>query len=172
MGYTDTHMPVMRKEVMHYLNLKKGDLIFEGTLGGAGHTVEIIKAIAPTGRVIGVDLDSQAISTAARNLEAKGLLKFITIVNDNFSNIKNILKENSLQFINGFLLDLGLSSMQISESGRGFSYLKNEKLDMRFKGETGIKASEILNEYSEGQLSNIFYKYGEEKWSGRIAKIL
>ncbi|OQA21727.1 MAG: Ribosomal RNA small subunit methyltransferase H [Actinobacteria bacterium ADurb.Bin346] len=170
MGYTDTHIPVMRKEVMHYLNLKKGDLIFEGTLGGAGHTVEIIKAIAPTGRVIGVDLDSQAISTAARNLEAKGLLKFITIVNDNFSNIKNILRENSLQFINGFLLDLGLSSMQISESGRGFSYLKNEKLDMRFKGETGIKASEILNEYSEGQLSNIFYKYGEEKWSGRIAK--
>ncbi len=170
MEYKDLHIPVMRKEVMHYLNLKKGDIVFEGTLGGAGHTVEIIKAIAPTGKLIGVDLDSQAISTAARKIKNAGLSEYAILKNDNFTNIKNILRESSVKSINGFLLDLGLSSMQIDESGRGFSYLKNEQLDMRFKSSEGIKASDILNEYPEEQLREIFYKYGEEKWSARIAK--
>ena len=169
MEYRDIHIPVMRKEVMYYLNLRKGDIVFEGTLGGAGHTVEIIKAIAPTGKVIGVDLDSQATSTATRNLKDKGLIDYIEIVNDNFSNVTDILRAHSVKRLNGFLLDLGLSSMQIEMSGRGFSYLKNENLDMRFNTKEGISASDIINEYPEELLKDIFYKYGEERWSGRIA---
>jgi 16S rRNA (cytosine1402-N4)-methyltransferase len=170
MKYKDVHIPVMGKEVMQYLDLKKGDIVFEGTLGGAGHTVEIIKAIAPTGKVIGVELDSQATSTAARNLKNQGLIDYIEIVNDNFSNVSNILRANSIKKINGFLLDLGLSSIQIELSGRGFSYLRDENIDMRFNPEEGISASDILNEYPEETLRDIFYKYGEEKWSGRIAQ--
>ncbi len=170
MEYNDIHVPVLGKEVVDYLNLKPGDIIFEGTLGGAGHTVEIIKAIAPTGKVIGVELDSQAISTATRNLKSKGLLDNVLIVNDNFSNITEILKNFSITKINGFLLDLGLSSMQIEMSERGFSYLKNETLDMRFDPAETIKASDIINEYSEEELKGIFYKFGEERWSKLIAR--
>jgi 16S rRNA (cytosine1402-N4)-methyltransferase len=170
MEYKDIHIPVLGKEVVSYLNLKPGDTVFEGTLGGAGHTVEIIKAIAPTGKVIGVELDSQAISTATINLKESGLLDSVLIINDNFSNVTKILKELSLKKINGFLLDLGLSSMQIEMSERGFSYLKNEDLDMRFDLNETIKASDIINEYSEEELKNIFFKFGEERWSGNIAK--
>jgi 16S rRNA (cytosine1402-N4)-methyltransferase len=169
MEYKDIHIPVLGREVVNYLNLKPGDTVFEGTLGGAGHTVEIIKAIAPTGKVIGVELDSQAISTATINLKANGLLDSVLIVNDNFSNVTEILKKLSIGKINGFLLDLGLSSMQIEMSERGFSYLKNEELDMRFNLDETIKASDIINEYSEEELKDIFFKYGEERWSGRIA---
>jgi 16S rRNA (cytosine1402-N4)-methyltransferase len=170
MEYKDIHIPVLGREVVNYLNLKPGDTVFEGTLGGAGHTVEIIKAIAPTGKVIGVELDSQAISTATINLKENGLLDSVLIVNDNFSNVTEILKKLSIDKINGFLLDLGLSSMQIEMSERGFSYLKNEDLDMRFDLSETIKASDIINEYSEEELKNIFFKFGEERWSGNIAR--
>jgi 16S rRNA (cytosine1402-N4)-methyltransferase len=170
MEYKDIHIPVLGREVINYLNLKPGDIVFEGTLGGAGHTVEIIKAIAPTGKVIGVELDSQAISTATINLKSKGLLDSVSIVNDNFSNVKEILKKLSIGKVNGFLLDLGLSSMQIEMSERGFSYLKNEELDMRFDLAESIKASDIINEYSEEELKDIFYRFGEERWSGHIAR--
>jgi len=164
------HLPVLRKEVVYYLNLKKGDIVFDGTLGGAGHTVEIIKAIAPTGKVIGADLDSQALSTATRNLKSLGLTDYVEIVNDNFSNVTEILKKLEISYLDGFFLDLGLSSIQIDISGRGFSYLKNQKLDMRFSEKTKLNAEYILNNYSEEDLSDIFYRYGEERWSARIAR--
>jgi S-adenosyl-methyltransferase MraW len=170
MEYKDIHIAVLGKEVVDYLNLKPGDTVFDGTLGGAGHTVEIIKAIAPTGKVIGVELDSQAISTATRNLKSKGLADSVLIVNDNFSNVAEILEKLSIKKINGFLLDLGISSMQIEMSERGFSYLKNEMLDMRFDLTGTIKASDIVNEYTEEELRDIFYKYGQERWSGLIAR--
>lgn len=169
MNYENIHKPVLVKEVISYLNLKKGDVIFDGTLGGAGHTIEIIKAIAPTGKIIGVDLDSQAISTATRILKEKNLLSYAYLVNDNFTNIAGILEKLKIKKINGFLLDLGLSSMQIESSGKGFSYIRDEKLDMRF-GNSGKDAYSIINEYPEERLKEIFYKFGEEKWSGRIVK--
>jgi 16S rRNA (cytosine1402-N4)-methyltransferase len=170
MNYENIHKPVLVKEAVHYLNLKKGDVIFDGTLGGAGHTIVIIKAIAPTGKIIGVDLDSQAISTAARILARKKLLDNAYLVNDNFANITGILKKLKIKKINGFLFDLGLSSMQIEGSEKGFSYIRDEKLDMRFGNNTQTDAYSIINEYSEERLKEIFYKFGEEKWSGRIAR--
>src|SRR4030042_1365361 len=108
MNYENIHKPVLVKEVINYLNLKKGDVIFDGTLGGAGHTIEIIRAIAPTGKIIGVDLDSQAISTATSKL--KEFSNRVILVNDNFANIKKILKKLNVKSIGGILLDLGLSS--------------------------------------------------------------
>ena len=166
----DTHLPVLRKEVVQYLNIKSGDIVYDGTLGGAGHTIEIIKAIAPTGKIIGVDLDSQALSTATRNLKEKGFLEFAYLVKDNFANVGNILKSLNIKIVNGFLLDLGLSSIQIEKSERGFSYLRNERLDMRFNQASGFSAYELLNQYTEQKLKEIFYKYGEERWSARISR--
>ena len=167
MNLKEIHVPVLLKEVLYYLNLKQGDIIFDGTLGGAGHTVEIIKAIAPTGKVIGVDLNSQTISTAASRL--KDFSGNVVLVNDNFANIKKILKRINIKSIDGMLLDLGLSSFLIEKSRRGFSYLKNEKLDMRF-GNGDIGAFDVVNKYSQGKLTEIFWKYGEERWSKSIAK--
>jgi len=170
MDYENIHKPVFVKEVINYLNLKKGDVIFDGTLGGAGHTIEIIKAIAPTGKIIGVDLDSQAISTAARILAKKKLLDNVYLINDNFVNIAGILKKLKIKKVNGFLFDLGLSSMQIDRSGKGFSYIRDEKLDMRYGNNGEVNAYSIINEYSEERLKEIFYKFGEEKWSARIVR--
>ncbi|MCD4670208.1 MAG: 16S rRNA (cytosine(1402)-N(4))-methyltransferase RsmH, partial [Actinomycetia bacterium] len=144
-----------------------GDIVFDGTLGGAGHTVEIIKAIAPTGKVIGVELHSQTLSTAARKLGS--LSGSMIPVNDNFVNIREILKKLGIAGVNGILLDLGLSSFLIEHSGRGFSYVRDEKLDMRFSSKQQLDAFEIVNNYSTEKLSEIFKKYGEERFSGRIA---
>ncbi|MGM0365771.1 MAG: 16S rRNA (cytosine(1402)-N(4))-methyltransferase RsmH [Actinomycetota bacterium] len=162
----DYHKPVFLREVLSYLDLKQGDIIFDGTLGGAGHTIAIIKDIAPTGMIIGADLCSKALSTATSKL--KNYKDNVFLVKDNFSNIKNILRNLGIEAVDGILLDLGLSSFQIDRSKKGFSYIRDEKLDMRF-GDEGISAYEVVNDYSEEKLKGIFYKYGQEKWSKAIA---
>jgi 16S rRNA (cytosine1402-N4)-methyltransferase len=167
MKYDDFHVSVLLTEVIDYLDPEEGDIVYDGTLGGAGHTVEIIKAIAPTGKVIGVDLNSQTLSTATSRL--KSFAGNILPVNDNFANIKNILSKLNIKKVNKILLDLGLSSFLIDKSGRGFSYLRNERLDMRFSLDTRPDAYEVINKYSEKRLKEIFLKYGEERFSGRIA---
>jgi len=166
MNFKEIHVPVLLKEVLYYLNLKKGDVVFDGTLGGAGHTVEIIKAIAPTGKVIGVDLHSQTLSTASTLLEK--FSENVVLVNDNFANIIKILKGLNTKAIDGMLLDLGLSSFLIERSGRGFSYLRDEELDMRF-GNGGLRAFDVINDYTEDELTGIFKRYGEERWAKLIA---
>jgi 16S rRNA (cytosine1402-N4)-methyltransferase len=162
------HIPVLLDEVLKYLSPQQGDIVFDGTLGGAGHTVEIIKAIAPTGKVIGVDLHSQTLSTAAIRLGS--LAANMIPVNDNFANIGQILRRLGIPVINGILLDLGLSSFLIDGSGRGFSYLRDEVLDMRFSSSQDLKASDVVNNYSAQKLEEIFVKYGEERFSRRIAR--
>ena len=168
MNFENIHKPVLLREVLYYLNLKQGDIIFDGTLGGAGHTVEIIKVIAPTGKVIGVDLNSQAVSTATNRL--KNYTDNVILVSDNFANVESILKKLNIKKLNGFFLDLGLSSFLIEKSGRGFSYLRNEKLDMRFDCNGVLSAYNVVNEYKEDKLKEIFYKYGQERWSPVVAK--
>lgn len=162
------HKPVLLNEVLYFLDLKQGDVIFDGTLGGAGHTIEIIKAIAPTGKVIGVDQDSLAISTAAQRL--KEYSGHVVLIKDNFANVKYILEKLQIEKIDGFFLDLGLSSIQIEKSKRGFSYIRNEKLDMRFDQDSPVSAYDVVNGYPEGKLKEIFYKYGEERWAPVVAK--
>ncbi len=161
------HIPVLLKEVLNYLDPKPKDIVFDGTLGGAGHTIEIYKAIAPTGILIGVDQDSQALSTAAKRI---GDSENIFLVKDDFRNIRSILKKFDLKKINAFFLDLGLSSMQIDTEGRGFSYNRDEKIDMRMDQEGVLSAYDVLNTYSEEELKIIFYQFGEERWSARIAR--
>ena len=168
MDLGEFHKPVLLKEVLYYLNLKKSDIIFDGTLGGAGHTIEIIKVIAPTGRVIGVDLHRQAISTATKLL--KEFSDRVDIVKGNFADIDKILKRLNVESVSGILLDLGLSSFMIEKSGRGFSYLKNEELNMKFGEDSGVNAFDVVNKYSVEKLTGIFYKYGEERWSKSIAR--
>src|SRR4030043_2311988 len=163
MSLEEVHVPVLLKEVLYYLNLKQGDIIFDGTLGGAGHTIKKINAIAPTGRVIGVDLHSQTISTAAIKLDK--FSKNVVLLNDNFANIKEILKKLSIENVDGLLLDLGLSSFMIDKSGRGFSYLKDERLDMRYGNDISLSAFDVVNDYPKAKLIEIFRKYGEERWS-------
>jgi len=167
MNYDDFHVPVLLTEVIDYLDPEAGDIVYDGTLGGAGHTVEIIKVIAPTGKVIGVELNSQTLSTATNRL--KSFAGNILPVNDNFANIKNILLKLNIKKVNKILLDLGLSSFLIEKSGRGFSYLRDERLDMRFSPDTWPDAHEVINKYPEKRLKEIFLKYGEERFSGRIA---
>ncbi len=165
--FKEQHIPVLLKEVLNYLEPKPKDIIFDGTLGGAGHTIEIYKAIAPTGILIGVDQDSQALSTAAKKI---GDFKNIFLVKDDFRNIRSILKKLDIKKINAFFLDLGLSSMQIDTEGRGFSYSRDEEIDMRMDQEGVLSAYDVLNTYSQEELKNIFYQFGEERWSARIAR--
>ncbi len=161
------HIPVLLKEVLEYLDPKPGDVIFDGTLGGAGHTAAIFKAIAPTGKLIAVDHDSQAISTAARLFKGCSNIFFSK---GNFADIRNIIKKFEIKNIDGFFLDIGLSSIQIEKSGRGFSYIRDEKLDMRMDERNPLTAFKVVNEYSEQKLKEIFFNFGEEKYSARIAR--
>jgi 16S rRNA (cytosine1402-N4)-methyltransferase len=161
------HIPVLLDKVLKYMGPKQGDIVFDGTLGGAGHTAEIIKAIAPTGKVIGVDLHSQTLSTAANRLGS--LAAYMIPVNDNFANIRQILRRLGIQEVDGILLDLGLSSFLIDSSGRGFSYRRDEDLDMRFSVRQDLTAADVVNGYSREKLEQVFTRYGEERFSRRIA---
>jgi 16S rRNA (cytosine1402-N4)-methyltransferase len=167
MGKDGFHIPVLLDKVLEYLSPKQGDIVFDGTLGGAGHTAEIIKAIAPTGKVIGVDLHSQTLSTAANRLGS--LAAYMIPVNDNFANISQILRRLGIREADGILLDLGLSSFLIDSSGRGFSYRRDEALDMRFSGSQDLTAADVVNSYSREKLEKVFIEYGEERFSRRIA---
>ena len=161
------HIPVLLKEVLEYLDPKPGDVVFDGTLGGAGHTAAIFKAIAPTGKLIAVDHDSKAISTAARLFKDCSNIFFSK---GNFADVISIIKKFGIKNIDGFFLDIGLSSIQIDNSGRGFSYIRDERLDMRMDENNPITAFKVINEYSELKLKEIFFSFGEEKYSARIAR--
>jgi 16S rRNA (cytosine1402-N4)-methyltransferase len=160
------HIPVLLKESLFYLDLKPGKVVFDGTLGGAGHTVAIFKAIAPTGIIIAADHDSQAVSTAAKLFEGN---KNARLFKGNFTDVLSMINKAGIKKIDGFFLDLGMSSMQIEESGRGFSYMRDEPLDMRMDNEGDLSAFEVINYYSEEKLKDIFYKYGEENYGAAIA---
>lgn len=163
-----SHISVMLEECMTALDLKAGGVYFDGTLGGAGHSSEILRR-APNSRLIATDLDNDAINVAKERLcEFKDRF---TIVHDNFKNIIEILNDLQVGEIDGALLDLGVSSYQLDERSRGFSYLADDaKMDMRMNAESGFSAYDVVNGYSEKQLKDILYLYGEERFSSNIAK--
>jgi len=161
------HIPVMLNECITALNLKDGGIYFDGTLGGSGHSYEILKNSAPSGKLIATDLDMDAIKNAEDKLSCfKGRYQ---IFHSNFKDFLNVLSQSGFDGIDGALLDLGMSSYQI-DSDRGFAYSRDCKLDMRMNQEVNFSAENVVNEYSETDLVNIFYKYGEEKFSKAIAK--
>ncbi len=161
------HKPVMLEECIRGLNIKKDGIYIDGTLGGAGHSKEILKNLSENGLLIGIDRDEDALEAAKQNLKEFKNVKFIK---DNHDNIKNILDDIGIKNVDGILLDLGVSSYQLDEKNRGFSYLGENQLDMRMDKTQSLTAQEIVNNYTEEDLGNIIYKYGEEKFSRQIAK--
>lgn len=135
--------------------------------GGAGHSYEIVKRLSENGKLIGIDRDQEALKAAKEKLKD---FSNVIYVHDNHDNIKEILKELNIEKVDGILLDLGVSSYQLDERNRGFSYLGENELDMRMDKTQKLTAKEIVNTYSEEELANIIYEYGEERFSRRIAK--
>lgn len=163
------HIPVMLNETINSLNIKSDGIYVDCTLGGAGHS-SIIAEKLTSGKLIGIDRDVNAIEAASKKL-SKYDGKFI-LCHSNFSNIRNVLKECNIDRVDGVLLDLGVSSHQLDEAKRGFSYMQDAPLDMRMDNESSLNAKIIVNNYSENELRNIIFKYGEEKWASRIAEFI
>ncbi len=161
------HKPVMLKECIQGLQIKLNGIYVDGTLGGAGHSKEIAKKLNNTGRILGIDRDEEALKAAKENLEE---FNNITYIKGNHDDIKEILEQLNIEKVDGILLDLGVSSYQLDQKNRGFSYLGENRLDMRMDKTQELTAEKIVNEYTEEQLSNIIYEYGEEKFAKRIAK--
>lgn len=163
------HVSVLLNECIEGLSIDKDGIYVDGTLGGAGHSYEICKHL-DGGRLIGIDQDMNAINAAKERLKEFG--DKVTFVNDNFSNIKNILIELGIDKVDGFLLDIGVSSHQLDEAGRGFSYMQDAPLDMRMDITKPLSAYEVVNEYSEEEINNVIFRYGEERWAKRIAQFI
>ena len=156
------HKSVLFNESIEALNLNSSKIIADGTAGGGGHSRKIAKTAK---RLIAIDQDPDAIAVLGERL---GKMDNVTIVHNNFSNIKSIIKSLDIDNIDGLLLDLGVSSFQLDTADRGFSFHKDAPLDMRMS-KSGLSAWDVVNTYSEEELANIIYKYGEEKFSRRIA---
>lgn len=161
------HKSVLLNECIEGLNIKKDGIYVDGTLGGGGHSYEILRKLSPNGRLIGIDRDKDALNAASKKLNE---FNNFTTVHDNHANILEILKNLGIQGVDGILLDLGVSSYQLDEASRGFSYMNDAPLDMRMNREDKISAYEVVNNYSEEKLSRIFFDYGEERYSKSIAK--
>ncbi len=163
------HVPVMLNEVLEGLNIKEDGIYVDGTLGGAGHSIEIAKRLK-NGTLIEIDQDINAIKKAKTVLAPYE--NRVTIVNNNFKNIKLVLEDLNIEGVDGILLDLGVSSHQLDEESRGFSYQKDAPLDMRMDLSQEFSAWDIVNKYSELELEKILWDYGEEKWAKRIAEFI
>ena len=167
---TTTHIPVLLKETVEALAIQPGGRYVDCTAGGGGHAEVILERSAPGGQLLGIDADPEAVRLARARLSRFG--NSALIVNDNFSNLETICLKNDFEPVNGILFDLGLSSLQLSETGRGFSFKHGAPLDMRFGPEQTISAADIVNKYSEAELGRIIYEFGEETHSRQIAHLL
>ena len=160
------HKPVLLDECLEALAIKPDGIYVDGTLGRAGHSSQIVQRLT-TGRLIGVDRDAQAIKEAGERLEP--WKDRVTLIHGNFRDIESHLKQLSLDGVDGVLLDLGVSSPQLDESARGFSYMQDAPLDMRMDQSQSLTAFEVVNSWAEAELKKILYEYGEERYAPRIA---
>ena len=158
------HIPVLLKECIEELKIKEDGIYVDGTMGGAGHSIEIVKRLSEKGLLIGIDRDGDAINVAKDRLKK---FKNVEYYNDNHDNIKNILNGRK---VDGILLDLGVSSYQIDDESRGFSYTKETNLDMRMDKTQNLTDEKVINTYSEDDLANIIFEYGEERFARKIAR--
>lgn len=161
------HKPVLLEECIRGLHIKRNGIYIDGTLGGAGHSKEILQNLSEKGLLIGIDRDEEALKAAKANLKEYKNVKYI---HGNHDNIKEILHELDIAKVDGILLDLGVSSYQLDEKNRGFSYLGENELDMRMDKSQELTAKIVVNTYKEEDLANIIYNYGEERYSRNIAK--
>ena len=163
------HYSVMLSETVDFLKVKEKGVYVDGTLGGGGHSLEILKR-AKDVRLIGIDRDREALSAAKKRLS--DFENQITLVHDNFSNLNSVLDNLEIDEIDGMVLDLGVSSYQLDNGERGFSYISDAPLDMRMNKDDEKTAYDVINGYTKDELSEIFFGYGEEKWSKRIAQFI
>lgn len=166
----DTHIPVLYHEVLHYLRPQPNGRYLDATLGAGGHTAGILQASAPTGRVLAFDRDPEAIAYARQQLAQYG--SRVTYVNDSYAAMTQQAPTNGFADFDGILLDLGLSSRQLDNAERGFSFMKDGPLDMRFDTTQGETAADLINNLSEAELTDIFWRYGEERRSRRLANAI
>jgi len=164
------HIPVLLAEVVRFLNLKKGSVVVDCTLGGAGHAEVILNKIAPDGFLLGIDKDSAAIKEAEKKLALFG--QQMKLVKGSFAKLSEILSEANLSEVDGILFDLGVSSPQFDLPERGFSYRFDAPLDMRMDLEQKMTARDVVNTYPKNKLSGVIDEYGEEKWASRIAQFI
>ena len=162
------HIPVMTSEVLEFLNLKKDGVYIDGTIGAGGHTNEILSNLSSKAKVIGLDRDNDALEIAKKRLIH--FKKQISLHHSSYHHISNIMKLNNISKVDGILLDLGLSSMQLNTKNRGFSFQKNDRIDMRFDQSSGETANELIKRLTQEQLADIIFEFGEERRSRRIAK--
>lgn len=161
------HKSVLLDECIEGLNIKPNGIYVDGTLGGAGHSSEIIKKLSDQGKLIGIDRDDEALKAAKERLKE---YSNVTYYHGNHDDIKEILEDLNIEKVDGILLDLGVSSYQLDERNRGFSYLGENVLDMRMDKTQKLDAKIVINNYKEEELAKIIYDYGEERFSRQIAK--
>lgn len=162
------HKSVLLEETIEQLKIKKDGIYIDGTLGGAGHSLEICRHLGENGRLIGIDQDADAIEAAGERLSS--FMDKVTIIRNNYCNIISIVDELGIKKVNGILLDLGVSSYQLDKPERGFSYKADAPLDMRMDNRQQLTAKDIVNQYEEYALYHIIRDYGEDKFAKNIAK--
>lgn len=161
------HEPVLIEQVIEGLHIKPDGIYADGTLGGGGHSFKIIQKLE-SGRLIGIDQDEEALASAKKRLSI--FENKVTLVHDNYVNMPEVLKNLGIEKVDGILLDIGVSSYQIDNPERGFSYMEDSPLDMRMDKSSKLKASDVVNGYSKKELSRIIRLYGEEQFANNIAK--
>ncbi|HEU5170931.1 MAG TPA: 16S rRNA (cytosine(1402)-N(4))-methyltransferase RsmH, partial [Gemmatimonadales bacterium] len=164
------HVPVLLDETMHWLSPRRGGVYVDATLGAGGHAEAILERITPGGRLIGIDRDQAAVEAAAARLGRFG--EAVVIVRDNYAALKAILARQGLDRVDGVLFDLGASSMQFNDPGRGFSFQQSGPLDMRMDRREPQTAADLVNHLGERELADLIWRYGEERWSRRIARAI
>ncbi len=162
------HEPVMLEECISALQVQRGGRYVDCTVGGGGHAAAILEESSPGGRLIGIDADPHAIRVARGKLKPYG--KDAILVNENFKYLENICTRHGFSPVNGVLFDLGMSSLQLEEAGRGFSFRQDSPLDMRFSDRQDLTAADIVNTYPEVELARLLYRYGEEQRNRQIAR--
>lgn len=162
------HKSVLLEETIDNLNVKSNGIYVDGTLGGAGHAYEVCCKLGPDGRFIGIDQDGEAIAASSKRLQEFG--DKVTLVRSNYSNMRQVLHELNVDKVDGIVLDLGVSSYQLDNIERGFSYKEDAPLDMRMDTRQDLTAKNIVNEYSENDLYRMIRDYGEDKFAKNIAK--
>ncbi len=166
------HKPIMLEECIEFLNIRSNGVYVDGTLGGAGHSSEILKRLGPKGLLIGIDQDENAVKAAQKRLSSIDTKARFMIKHTNFENIREAIEEEKLTFVDGVLLDLGVSSHQLDEGERGFSYQHDAPLDMRMNRNDDFDARTLVNTWSREKLTRIIRDYGEENWASRIAEFI
>lgn len=165
------HIPVLLKETIEYLNVSKGKKFVDATVGSGGHTREILKA-NPSARVLGIDLDQASLDKLKVELVQEGLSQRVKLVHGNYRNIESIVEQVGWEKVDGIILDLGFSSLQLDDPARGFSFQQKAVLDMRFDQSASLTAQEVVNRYQPKDLEKVLFKFGEEKFARKITSAI